>query len=101
MMGPELTTEDVKYTFETILDPEMKSPRAAGYQDIESIDILDPYTIKFTLKEVYSPFLIEMVQAIVPKGSAEEQEGKMFTERLIGTGAFKLVDWAHDEPTGI
>lgn len=95
--GSELTAEDVKYTFETILDPDMKSPRAAGYQNIESIEILDPYTIKFTLKEVYAPFLIEMVQAIVPKEATEQQEGKQFTERLIGTGAFKLVDWAHDE----
>ncbi|GAK61705.1 ABC peptide transporter, periplasmic ligand binding protein [Candidatus Vecturithrix granuli] len=95
--GTEFTAEDVKYTFETILDPELKSPRSAGLQHIKNIDILDPYTIRFTLKDVYSPFLIEMVQAIVPKTAVEQQAGKRFTEHLIGTGAFRLVEWTHDE----
>jgi peptide/nickel transport system substrate-binding protein len=95
--GTELTTEDVKYTFETILDPEMKSPKAAGYKKIKSIEIIDPYTIKFTLNETYSPFLIDMNQKIVPKKATEEQEGKKFTDQLIGTGPFKFVEWKHDE----
>jgi peptide/nickel transport system substrate-binding protein len=46
--GTELTTEDVKYTFESILDPEMNSPKAAGYKKIKNIEIIDPYTVKFT-----------------------------------------------------
>lgn len=95
--GSEFTAEDVKYTFETLLDPKLKSPKAAGLQKIDHIEILDPYTIQFTLQEVYSPFLIEMVQAIVPKAAAEQQAGQRFTERLIGTGPFRLVEWTHDE----
>ncbi len=95
--GTELTAEDVKYTFESILDPEMNSPKAAAYKKIESIEVLDPYTIKFTLKEVFAPFLIEMVQKIVPKHAAQAQEGQKFLEQLIGTGPFKLVEWTHDE----
>ncbi len=95
--GTEFTAEDVKYTFESILDPEMNSPKASPYKKIESIDIIDPYTVKFTLKEVFSPFLIEMVQKIVPKKAAEAQEDMKFTDSLVGTGPFKLVEWTHDE----
>lgn len=95
--GTEFTAEDVKYTFESILDPEMNSPKASPYKKIDSIEIIDPYTLKFTLKEVFSPFLIEMIQKIVPKKATEEQEGKKFAENLVGTGPFKLVEWAHDE----
>ncbi|MBD3305636.1 hypothetical protein GF339_04585 [candidate division KSB3 bacterium] len=95
--GTEFTAEDVKYTFESMLDPEMQSPKAAAYTKIDQIEILDPYTIKFTLKEVFAPFLIEMVQPIVPKQAAQQQEGEKFGETLIGTGPFKLVEWAHDE----
>lgn len=95
--GSELTAEDVKFTFESILDPEMNSPKAAPYQQSESIEVIDPYTIKFTLKEVFSPFLIEMVQPILSKTATEAQKDKKFTEQLIGTGPFKLVEWKHDE----
>lgn len=95
--GTELTAEDVKYTFETILDPALNSPKAAAYKKVQSIDILDPYTIKFTLTETFAPFLIEMTQQIVPKKATEEQRDKKFTDRLIGTGPFKLAEWKHDE----
>ncbi len=95
--GSEFTAEDVKYTIESIIDPDMNSPKAYAFEKIESIEILDPYTIKFTLKEVFSPFLLEMVQPIVPKKAAEAQEGKRFVDTLIGTGPFKFVKWTHDE----
>ena len=95
--GSELTAEDVKFTFESILDPEMNSPKAAPYQQLESIEVIDSYTIKFTLKEVFSPFLIEMVQPILSKKAAEAQKDGKFTEHLVGTGPFKLVEWKHDE----
>ncbi len=54
--GSEFTAEDVKYTFESILDSELKSPHAAVYQKIDHIEIVDPYTVKFVMKEVFSPF---------------------------------------------
>jgi peptide/nickel transport system substrate-binding protein len=94
--GTEFTAEDVKYTIESILSPEMKSPKAAAFQKVKSIEILDPYTIKFTLSETFSPFLIEMTQQIIPKKAAEAQEGNKFTRQLIGTGPFKFVEWQHD-----
>ena len=95
--GSELTAEDVKFTFESILDPDMNSPRAGAFSQLESIEIIDPYTIKFTLKETFSPFLINMVQGIVPKKTTEAQAEKKFTDQLVGTGPFKLVEWKHDE----
>ncbi|PIE33525.1 ABC transporter substrate-binding protein [candidate division KSB3 bacterium] len=95
--GTEFTAEDVKYTIESMLDPEINSPKAYAFDKVESIEILDPYTIKFTLKEVYSPFLLEMVQPLVPRKATEAQEGKRFMETLVGTGPFKFVEWTHDE----
>jgi peptide/nickel transport system substrate-binding protein len=95
--GTELTAEDVKFTFESIIDPEMNSPKAGAYQQLDTIEVLDPYTVKFTLKDVFAPFLIEMAHPIMPKQATEAQRDRKFTESLVGTGPFKLVDWKHDE----
>jgi len=95
--GSEFTAEDVKFTIESIMNPELKSPKAAAYDNVKKIEILDPYTIKFTLKEVFSPFLVEMTQPILSKKATEAQEGKQFTTTLIGTGPFKLTEWTPDQ----
>ncbi|MCP4401710.1 MAG: ABC transporter substrate-binding protein [bacterium] len=95
--GSEFTAEDVKYTFESVLDPDMNSPKAHAFENVDAIEILDPYTITFRLKDVFAPFLLEMVLPIVPKKAAEQEVGERFTEGLVGTGPFKLTEWAHDE----
>ncbi|GAK51805.1 ABC peptide transporter, periplasmic ligand binding protein [Candidatus Moduliflexus flocculans] len=95
--GSEFTAEDVKFTIESIMNPALKSPKAAAYDKVEKIEILDPYTIKFTLKEVFSPFLVEMTQPILSKKATEAQDGQQFTTTLVGTGPFKLTEWTPDQ----
>ena len=95
--GSEFTAEDVKYTFESVLEPDMNSPKAYAFENLEAIEISDPYTVTFRLKEVFAPFLLEMTLPIVPKKAAEQEVGEKFTETLIGTGPFQLSEWTHDE----
>jgi peptide/nickel transport system substrate-binding protein len=95
--GSELTAADVKYTFETILNPEVKSPKRGSYEKIKAIEVLDPYTIKFTLSEPFAPFLTEnMVLGIVPQDAAEKM-GKDFGQHPIGTGPYQFKAWSSDE----
>jgi peptide/nickel transport system substrate-binding protein len=92
----ELTAHDVKYTFDTIRDPEFKSPKRGNLKDLEEIEILDKYTIKFKLKKVNASFLLNISLGIVPKDVAEIKKDK-FSQSPIGTGPFKLVDFRPDE----
>lgn len=94
--GSELTAADVKYTFETILNPEFKSPKRGSYEKIKAIEVLDPYIIKFTLTEPFAPFLTNMVVGIVPQAAAEAL-GKDFSQKPIGTGPYQLRSWLPDE----
>ncbi|MFW5885827.1 MAG: ABC transporter substrate-binding protein, partial [Halanaerobium sp.] len=55
--GEELTAEDVEYTYERILDEDYGSGLRAKIESIESIEVIDDYTIKFILSEPYSPFI--------------------------------------------
>jgi peptide/nickel transport system substrate-binding protein len=94
--GSPLTARDVKYTFESVLDPALKSPRKGSYEQLERIELLDDYTIKFVLKEASAPFLVNMVLGIVPQHIASSA-GEEFSTKPVGSGPFKLTDWQPNE----
>lgn len=91
--GSALTSEDVKYTFETILDEKFASPSRAFFTPIDKIEATDPNTVKFTLKTPFGPFLSYMDMGIVSRAAAEKL-GKDFGSKPVGTGAFKVDSWS-------
>src|SRR5574341_1002384 len=56
--GRELTSEDVKYTYERILNPETGSIARSFFLVIDRIDTPDKYTVQFVLKDPFTPFLV-------------------------------------------
>ncbi|MFQ5893189.1 MAG: ABC transporter substrate-binding protein [Nitrospinota bacterium] len=94
--GQELTAEDVVYTFRSMRDPALQSPRRMTLAPIESIRAVDRYTVEFRLKEPYAPFLQNMAVAIVPKHHAEGRPEAVVREPL-GSGPFRFVAWKPDE----
>lgn len=90
--GQELKAEDVKYTFETELDEKLAAPNRSFFTPIQKIDVVDDYTVKFTLDSAYGPFLSYMDFAILPK-SVAEKAGDQFGNNPIGTGPYKFVSW--------
>ena len=95
--GLELTSQDVKYTFDTILNPSFKSPHMGAFEKIKSIVTIDRYTVKFILKEPFAPFLINLaIMGIVPEHAARKSADK-FSNKPIGTGPFKLTEFLPDE----
>src|SRR4030042_7010542 len=49
--GKPLTAEDVKYSFERLLDPKTAAPNRKYYEGIESIEAVNPLNIKFKVKK--------------------------------------------------
>lgn len=95
--GSELSAEDVAYTFETVLNPSFKSPHIGAFDKIKSIERVDRYTIRFTLKEPFAPFLINTaVMGIVPKHAAQKS-GADFGYAPVGSGPFRLTAFLPDE----
>jgi len=90
--GHELTSKDVVYTFNSILDPKMSSPYRGAYQDLESLSAVDPYTVRFTLKQPTGAFLVNLVMKVVPDGA-----GRDLRDHPIGTGPYEFVDYAVDD----
>ena len=92
----ELKADDVKYTFESILDPRFKSPLGGSFAFLRQIRVIDDYTIEFQMKDPYAPFLNSMSVGIVPKKYGEKL-GESFGENPIGTGPFKINKILPDE----
>jgi peptide/nickel transport system substrate-binding protein len=93
--GKALTSADVKYTFESILNGTVTSPKRGSYTLIKSIETPDPDSVIFRLKEPYAGFLLDISRpaiGIVPSGS-----GADFGSQLIGTGPFRFVSAKQDD----
>lgn len=90
--GTELKAADVKYTFESMIDPAFKSPRRSLYAVIQSVDAIDDYTVRFNLSAPYAPLLAYLDIGIVPKAVAEKPNNTLASVPL-GTGPFKFVKW--------
>ncbi len=85
--GRELTSDDVKFTYESITSPELKSPVAASFARIESIETPDPLTVIFHCREPYYQLLGDLVA--IPVMVNVPNAGKGLP---VGTGPFKVVD---------
>jgi peptide/nickel transport system substrate-binding protein len=95
--GEPLTSEDVKFTFDTVRE----NPGAAGafvdyVQQIESIKTPDDQTVVMTTKKP-SVQMLSMYVPILPEhiwGDVADDELKAFAnEPSIGTGPFQAVEW--------
>jgi len=90
--GHELTSRDVVYTFTSILDPQMASPYRGGYRDLDTVSALDPYTVRFVLKQPTGAFLINLHMKIIPAGA-----GRELRDHPIGTGPYEFASYKVDD----
>lgn len=102
--GRGMTAEDVKYSFERILNPDVGAlGSSASYAgDIEAIEVLDEYTIQFKLGKINAPFLSNLSStycAIVCKEVVEENGDLLRADG--GTGAYTLGEWVPDNMVSI
>lgn len=94
MKGREFTAEDVKYNIQRMATEDPRFFRRWQFQAVSSIDILDKYSVKLTLKERTAPFMNFMAQpfnTMVGK-EAVERFGDLSREEA-GTGPFFLKSW--------
>ena len=90
--GDPLTAEDVKFSFDRLRAPDSGYSYGSQVETIDEVEVVDPLTVKFKLRQVTGPFLIYMAfpgSSIVPKKLVES--GHDLNARPIGSGPFKFV----------
>jgi peptide/nickel transport system substrate-binding protein len=89
--GSRLTAQDVKTTYEAILDPKNASPHRAALSMIQRIDVIDENTLDFHLSKADLLFPGYLVIGILPAEKISEQYP--FNRQPIGSGPFAFVAW--------
>ena len=93
--GRPLTSRDVKWTFDSLLQGKIHSTKASTYRFVDRIDAPDDATVIFHLKEPFASLLWNLsgpAIGIVPFGSGEE-----ITRHPVGSGPFRLLSAEQDK----
>ncbi|MBS7705626.1 ABC transporter substrate-binding protein [Chelatococcus asaccharovorans] len=95
--GKKMTAEDVKYSFDYLLDPGNKAARRSLFTRITKVTVLAPDKVQFDLSEPYGPWLYFLTKymGIFPAGSRKEHGDDYFKSRPagVGTGFGIFEEW--------
>ena len=94
--GEKLTADDIVFTIQTIQDPEYKSPVRGNWQGV-TVEKVDDSNVRFTLRNIYAPFLHNTVIGIIPKHiwqgiSAQNFPLAEYNQAPIGSGPYRFKE---------
>ncbi|OWU85157.1 peptide ABC transporter substrate-binding protein [Oceanicola sp. 22II-s10i] len=103
--GSDFNAEAVKFNFDRMLNEDHPFhdtgpfPLAFFFSAVESTEVVDDYTVKFTLNGPYAPFLSNLAYptGLIVSPAAVEQHGADFGRNPSGTGPFKFAEWRSNE----
>ncbi|MBW2014337.1 MAG: peptide ABC transporter substrate-binding protein [Deltaproteobacteria bacterium] len=106
---------DVKFTYESIMNPKNLSPRIADYEPVKSVTVINPLTVKIVYKRLYSPAMGTWGMGILPEhllnhNALKEEAHRLgkdsntfsmrqsrFNRHPVGCGPFRFQEWKSDQ----
>jgi peptide/nickel transport system substrate-binding protein len=101
--GTPLDAKAVKFSFERVL--KIGKGPADNLGAIKTVDVVDDYTAKITLKNPFGPFLqtlaTDAASIVNPNIMKHEKDGDLaqawLAQNIDGSGPFRLAEWSRGE----
>ncbi len=112
--GHPLTAEDVRFTWQAVMDPRNLSPRASDFEPVKEVRLPDPLTAVVVYKRLHAPALASWTLGILPRHRLDDNalqaealaSGKdpasfgirhsRFNRQPVGGGPFVFREWKSD-----
>jgi len=100
--GDPCDAEAVKWSMERVAYGKPKSPHAWKFDQLDRIEVLDPLTVKLSMKRPYAFLPVALTGATGRAGTivsrkAVETYGRDFGRNPVGTGPFRFVSWREND----
>ena len=98
--GKPLTSADVLWTWQAVIDEKTGSPYASDYQLVKKAEAPDPLTFSVTYQQAYAPALDSWSGLqILPKHLLKGQDlhTTAFARKPVGSSYYQLDSWTHGE----
>ncbi|MFH1630147.1 MAG: ABC transporter substrate-binding protein [Pseudomonadota bacterium] len=113
--GHIFDADDVRFTYQAIMDPANLSPRIADYEPVKRVEVVDPLTVRIVYKRLYSPALGTWGMGILPEHllnrTVLKKEAALlgknpdkfsirqsgFNRNPLGCGPFTFQEWKSDQ----
>ena len=99
--GEPFTSRDVVFTYNSIMDETVASPRKPDFDLIQTLTAPNPHEVHITYRKPYSPalnsWMIGLLPAHILEGKPTSWWNDEFNRHPVGTGPFKFSDWKTNE----
>lgn len=94
--GTDFNAQAVKANFDRVTNPDNRLKRYSLYKNIAKTEVVDDTTVRFTLKEPFSPFINTLAHpsaVMISPAALAKYGSKGIAQNPVGTGPFKFVEW--------
>lgn len=99
--GEPFTSRDVVFTYNSIMDETVASPRKPDFDLIQTLTAPNPHEVAITYRKPYSPalnsWMIGLLPAHILEGKPTSWWNDEFNRHPVGTGPFKFANWKTNE----
>ncbi|MDX8046718.1 glutathione ABC transporter substrate-binding protein [Gracilibacillus sp. S3-1-1] len=111
--GSDFNAEAVKKSFDRMMDEKVASPYQFLVEQVESVEVVDDYTVRFNLEYPYAPLLSNLAHGgtgIISPDAIDADYEQMedggdpdayINQNPSGTGPFELDEWVPGEKVTI
>jgi len=96
--GEPFTSEDVKYTYDWVMNPDNGSVFSADFNTVQSVETPDDYTVVVTLNQPNAAFMSQVAAKFIVPAHYHGQVGEeAYKAAPIGTGPFVVNSFSPTE----